>query len=183
MISCSLQKPSALQLVCNLFIERNTIGLRLTDHNGSDLVNTRGSALDVSPPVDDVTTWRGDVDRVQDGPQYLAERCGEDFRGKVGDVGGDGPARQELSHLIGEGVAVVLKQTIPVTSVCAFSKRGEVIHEDLLRNLSLAELYHRVRRTQHGAARRTAGDPLPAEEELVAVRHDGRVPDTIQLLS
>lgn len=41
---------------------------------------------------------------------------GENFRWKVGDVGGDGPARQELSHLVGEGVAVVLKQTITVTS-------------------------------------------------------------------
>lgn len=41
---------------------------------------------------------------------------GEDFRWKVCDVGGDGPACQELSHLVGEGVAVVLKQAIPVTS-------------------------------------------------------------------
>ena len=40
---------------------------------------------------------------------------GEDFRWEVSDVGRDGPPRQELSHLIGEGVAVVLKQTIPVT--------------------------------------------------------------------
>lgn len=41
---------------------------------------------------------------------------GEDLRWKVGDVGGDRPARQELSHLVGESVAVVLKQAIPVTS-------------------------------------------------------------------
>lgn len=63
------------------------------------------------------------MDGVQDGPEYLAKRRGEDFRGKVGDVGGDGPACQELRHFIGEGVAVVLKETIPVTSVCAFSQR------------------------------------------------------------
>lgn len=90
------------------------------------------SDLDVSSPVDDVSSRRSDVDGVQDGPQYLAERCGEDFGWKVRDVGGDGPACQELSHLVGEGVAVVLKQTIPVTSVCAFSQGGEVVHEDLL---------------------------------------------------
>lgn len=41
---------------------------------------------------------------------------GEDFRGKVSDVGGDWSACQELRYFIGEGVAVVLKQTIPVTS-------------------------------------------------------------------
>lgn len=46
---------------------------------------------------------------VQDGPQHLAKRRGEDFGWKVRDVGGDGPARQELSHLVGESVAVVLK--------------------------------------------------------------------------
>lgn len=51
---------------------------------------------------------------------WLAEEVhsrGEDLRGKVSDVRGDGPSCQELSHLIGEGVAVVLKQTILVTSV------------------------------------------------------------------
>lgn len=174
----------------------------LTDYNGSDLANTRWLCcplgLGVSSPVDDVTSWGGDVDGVQDGPQYLAEWSGrwkeeiwlgifelshntvivqgldrtfkpytlilnvsapeggeakwpcllfcclsghrhgcmasgcqrghilkdrsvlhsrgEDFRRKVCDVGGDGPACQELSHLVGEGVAVVLKQAIPVTS-------------------------------------------------------------------
>lgn len=40
----------------------------------------------------------------------------QDLRRKVGDIGRDGPARQELSHLVGEGVAVVLKQAVPVTS-------------------------------------------------------------------
>lgn len=39
---------------------------------------------------------------------------GQDLGRKVGDVGRDGPARQELGHLVGEGVAVVLKQAIPV---------------------------------------------------------------------
>lgn len=39
---------------------------------------------------------------------------GQDLGRKVGDVGGDGPARQELGHLVGEGVAVVLEQAIPV---------------------------------------------------------------------
>lgn len=53
---------------------------------------------------------------------------GEDFRREVSDVGGDGPARHELSHLIGEGVAVVLKQTIPVTS--EERKNGSFIHCD-----------------------------------------------------
>lgn len=48
--------------------------------------------------------------------QWVSHSRGEDFRWKVGDVGGDGPACQELSHLVGERVAVVLKQTIPVTS-------------------------------------------------------------------
>lgn len=48
--------------------------------------------------------------------QSVLHSRGEDFRRKVGDVGGDGPACQELSHLVGEGVAVVLKQAIPVTS-------------------------------------------------------------------
>ncbi len=33
--------------------------------------------------------------------------------------------------------------------VCAFSKGREVIHEDLLRHFSLAQLHHGVRRTQH----------------------------------
>lgn len=47
-------------------------------------------------------------------PEFHSRR--EDFRWKVGDVGRDRPARQELSHLVGESVAVVLKQTIPVTS-------------------------------------------------------------------
>lgn len=47
-------------------------------------------------------------------PEFHSRR--EDFRWKVGDVGRDRPASQELSHLVGESVAVVLKQTIPVTS-------------------------------------------------------------------
>lgn len=33
--------------------------------------------LNVSSPVDDVSSWRGDVDRVQNGPQYLAKRSGD----------------------------------------------------------------------------------------------------------
>lgn len=41
---------------------------------------------------------------------------GEDFGWKIGNIRGDGPACQELSHLIGERVAIVLKQAIPVTS-------------------------------------------------------------------
>lgn len=41
---------------------------------------------------------------------------GEDFRWKIGDVRGDGAACQELCNFIGEGVAVVLKQAIPVSS-------------------------------------------------------------------
>lgn len=41
---------------------------------------------------------------------------GEDFRGKIGDVRGDGAACQELCNFVGEGVAVVLKQAIPVSS-------------------------------------------------------------------
>lgn len=139
--------------------------------------------LDVSSPVDDVTSWRGDVDGVQNGPQYLAKRCREDFRRKVGDVRGDGPASQELSHLIGEGVAVVLKQAIPVTSVCAFSQGREIIHKDLLRHLGLTQFHYCVWRTQHCTPRRTAGDPLPSEEELITVCHYGCVPYTIQLLS
>lgn len=52
----------------------------LSDFNKSDLVSARGSAalrLRVSPPVDDVSPWRGDVDRVQDRPQNLAERSGD----------------------------------------------------------------------------------------------------------
>lgn len=53
---------------------------------------------------------------------------GEDFGWKVGDVGGDGPARQELSHLVGEGVAVVLEQTIPVTSEPG-KNGGELMHQ------------------------------------------------------
>lgn len=123
-------------------------------------------------------------------PEFHSRR--EDFRWKVGDVGRDRPASQELSHLVGESVAVVLKQTIPVTSeqqqqqknsvtckvqiinltiswlyityvrslelfcmrernwpVCAFSQGREVIHEDLLRDFSLTELHHCVRRPQH----------------------------------
>lgn len=46
------------------------------------------------------------------------QRClrGEDFRWKIGDVRGDGAACQELCDFIGEGVAVVLKQAISVTS-------------------------------------------------------------------
>lgn len=40
----------------------------------------------------------------------------EDFRWKVGDVRGDGAACQELRNFVGEGVAVVLKQAIPVSS-------------------------------------------------------------------
>lgn len=50
---------------------------------------------------------------------------GEDFGRKVGDVGRDGVARQKLSHLVGEGVAVVLKQTIPVTSEPREEWKGE----------------------------------------------------------
>lgn len=49
-----------------------------TDYNGSDLKNTLwlccSPRLDVPSPVDDVTSWRGDVDGVQNGPQYLAKR-------------------------------------------------------------------------------------------------------------
>lgn len=33
--------------------------------------------LDVPAPIDHIPAWRGDVDGVQDGPQYLAERSGE----------------------------------------------------------------------------------------------------------
>lgn len=58
---------------------------------------------------------------------WLAEEVhsrGEDLRGKVSDVRGDGPSCQELSHLIGEGVAVVLKQTILVTSVAQRTEKS-----------------------------------------------------------
>lgn len=41
---------------------------------------------------------------------------GKDFRRKIGDVRGDGAACQELCNFVGEGVAVMLKQAIPVTS-------------------------------------------------------------------
>lgn len=41
---------------------------------------------------------------------------GEDFRWKIGDVRGDGAACQKLCNFVGEGVAVVLKQAIPVSS-------------------------------------------------------------------
>lgn len=44
---------------------------------------------------------------------------GEDFRWKVCDVRGDGAACQELCNFVGEGVAVVLKQAVPVSSVGA----------------------------------------------------------------
>lgn len=154
-----------------------------TDYDGSDLENVLSLRLEVPAAVDDVASWRGDVDGVQDRPQYLAEWCGEDFGRKVGDVGRDGVARQKLSHLVGEGVAVVLKQTIPVTSVCAFSQGGEVIHEDFLGHLSLAQLHYCVRRSQHCPARRTAGDALPSEEELIAVCHYSCVPYAIQLFT
>lgn len=36
------------------------------------------SDLDVSSPVDDVSSRRSDVDGVQDGPQYLAKRSGDE---------------------------------------------------------------------------------------------------------
>lgn len=175
------QVPSHLILDSSLCQERkrNDWDFTLTDYTPLSL----SLRLDVPSPVDDVSSWRGDVNRVQDGPQYLAKRCGEDFRWKVGDVGGDRPARQELSHLVGESVAVVLKQAIPVTSVCALSQRREVIHEDLLRHFSLAEIHHCVRRPQHSPTRRTAGDPLPSKEELITICHYSCVPYPIQLLS
>lgn len=38
--------------------------------------------LAVAPPVDDITPWRGDVDGVQDGPEYLTKRPTEGGRRK-----------------------------------------------------------------------------------------------------
>lgn len=58
----------------------------VTDYNGGDLIITLWCccccfvhifvflALCVSAAVDDVTSWRSDVNRVQDGPQHLPER-------------------------------------------------------------------------------------------------------------
>lgn len=37
-------------------------------------------SLDVSPAVDDVAAGGGDVDGVQNGPQYLAKRSGDESR-------------------------------------------------------------------------------------------------------
>lgn len=57
----------------------------------------------------------------------------QDLRRKVRDVGRDGPARQELSHLVGEGVAIVLEQAVPVTSETGWKQKpvntpGNVFH-------------------------------------------------------
>lgn len=42
---------------------------------------------------------------------------GENFRGKVGDVRRDFPPGQELCHFIAEGVTVVFKEVVGLTSV------------------------------------------------------------------
>lgn len=41
---------------------------------------------------------------------------GENFRGKVSDVGRDLPPGQELCHFIAEGVTVVFKEVVGLTS-------------------------------------------------------------------
>lgn len=48
-----------------------------TDYDGSDLENVLSLRLEVPAAVDDVASWRGDVDGVQDRPQYLAEWSGD----------------------------------------------------------------------------------------------------------
>lgn len=42
---------------------------------------------------------------------------GENFRGKVSDVGRDLPPSQELCHFVAEGVTVVFKEVVGLTSV------------------------------------------------------------------
>lgn len=42
---------------------------------------------------------------------------GENFRGQVSDVRRDLPPRQELCHFVAEGVTVVFKEVVGLTSV------------------------------------------------------------------
>lgn len=46
-----------------------------------------------------------------------ADSRGEHFRREVSDVRRDLVAREELSHLVAEGIAVVLKQVVAVATV------------------------------------------------------------------
>lgn len=54
----------------------------------------------------------------QEGWAVLAwDSRGQDLGGQVGDVGWDGVACEELGHLVGKRVAVVLKQPVAITPV------------------------------------------------------------------
>lgn len=127
--------------------------------------------LGVPAAVDDVPSRWSDVDGVQDGPQDLAERSADaalkddasqanaweqiwtlklqylrrqDLGREVGDVGRDGPARQELGHLVGEGVAVVLKQAIPVTPVAEHQTSVNTLFRSFFFFSSTQILMHRL---------------------------------------
>lgn len=60
------------------------------------------------------TAWAWGLTRRGRGRGHLR---GENFRGKVSDVRRDLPPSQELGHFIAEGVTVVFKEVVGLTSV------------------------------------------------------------------
>lgn len=99
--------------------------------------------------ADHVSAWRGNMYRVQDWPQHLTKWRGEHFGGQICDIGGNFIASEKLGHLVSERVTVVFKQSVLVTTICCFSKWGQIIHKDLLCHLSVSQLHHCVRRSEH----------------------------------
>lgn len=108
----------------------------------------------------------------------MSKRCGKDFRWKVSDVGRDFFSCQKLCHFITEGVAVMFKEVIRLSSEHRFPQRGKVFQKNFFSDFSVPQINNCVWRAKKCPSRCTAGDSSTAIEEFILMDYYGGVPAT-----
>ena len=92
----------------------------------------------------------------------------------------DSPTNQELSRLLREVVAIVPEQVVSVPPEPVLGLSAEIVLEQFLRHLGLPQVLHLARAPHHRPPRPAPLNAASAEEILLAIDNNGRVPDSLK---